>query len=63
MIWIQSALFLLGLVLLVVGFVRNRRTTLLVAALTLFASAGLTERFVEGFKEGYREAEAAHQDR
>lgn len=63
MIWIQSALFLLGLVLLVVGFVRNRRATLLVAALTLFASAGLTEGFVEGVKKGYREAEAAHRDR
>lgn len=59
MYFIEIVLFVVGLVLLVVGYRRNHRNLLLCAAITLFLSAGLGP-MVEGFRKGYQESRAAH---
>ncbi|KAF1694564.1 hypothetical protein [Pseudoxanthomonas koreensis] len=55
---IEIVLFVIGLVLLVMGYRRNHRNLMLCAAITLFLSAGLGP-MVEGFSEGYRDSRAA----
>lgn len=59
MYFIEIALFIAGLILLVAGYQKNHRNLLLAAAITLFLSAGLGS-MVEGFQNGYREARTAH---
>lgn len=55
MYYFEIALFVIGLLLLVVGYRRNHRNLLLCAAITLFL-AGTAPSMVEGFREGYAEA-------
>lgn len=55
MYYFEIALFVIGLLLLVVGYHRNHRNLLLCAAITLFLS-GTVGPMVEGFREGYSEA-------
>jgi len=52
MFLIESALFILGLVLLVVGYRSNDRNLLLIAALALLFVGGLSD-FVSGFHQGF----------
>jgi len=56
---IEITLFVVGLILLVVGYRKNHRNLLLCAAITLFLSAGLGS-MVEGFRDGYLTSRAAH---
>ena len=53
--WITPVLAFIGLVLLLVGFTRNNRWTLLSACLVLFI-AGSTPSFLRGLEDGYRAA-------
>lgn len=55
MYYFELALFVIGLLLLVVGYRRNHRNLLLCAAITLFLS-GTVGSMAEGFREGYSEA-------
>lgn len=49
---IESVLFVLGLILLVVGYRRNDRNLLLTAAILLLLVGGLSD-FVVGFHHGF----------
>jgi hypothetical protein len=52
MFLIESLLFILGLVLLVVGYRKNDRNVLLAAAVVLLLVGGLSD-FVSGFHQGF----------
>lgn len=56
---IEIALFVIGLILLVVGYRNNHRNLLLCAAITLFLSAGLSS-MVYGFRDGYLDSRSTH---
>jgi hypothetical protein len=49
---LEYVLLAVGVICLVIGYRRNSRNILLVAALVLFAAAGL-RGFVDGFVDGY----------
>lgn len=51
MLWVQVALFLVGLVLLVIGYGRNRRGLLVAAALIWLLAGGVAD-FAQGFADG-----------
>ena len=55
---IEIALFLAGLVLLVVGYRKNHRNLMLCGAIVLFFSAAL-DPMASGFWQGYTEARSA----
>jgi uncharacterized membrane protein len=57
---IEITLFLIGLVLLVVGYRSRNRNVMLSAAILLFLSAAV-DSLVGGFLEGYQQAEATGQ--
>lgn len=52
MVYLDILLFVVGAVLLVVGYSKNKRDIMLVAALMLFLSGALSS-FIEGFVDGY----------
>ncbi|WP_372016401.1 hypothetical protein [Pseudoxanthomonas sp. 10H] len=52
MYWIEIGVFVAGLVLLAIGYRRNRRHLLLAGAVVLFLSAALGG-MVAGFVDGY----------
>jgi hypothetical protein len=56
--FIEIALFIAGLVLLVFGYRRNNRNLLLTAAIVLFFSAAL-DPMASGFWHGYSQALSA----
>ena len=60
MYFIEITLFLIGLVLLVVGYRSRNRNVMLSAAIILFMSAAV-DRLVGGFLEGYRESRTGQQ--
>ena len=60
MYFIEITLFLIGIVLLVVGYRRRNRNVMLSAAILLFMSAAV-DSLVGGFLEGYQQAEATGQ--
>lgn len=54
--WIELVLFVVAVVVLVVGYHRNRRNWLVVGAILLFASTHIVEfsaGFIDGFNDGY----------
>ena len=56
--WIELSLFLAAVLLLILGYSKNRRGLLLAGAIALYASATIVEfssGFVEGFRSGYVE--------
>jgi disulfide bond formation protein DsbB len=59
MYYVEITLFVVGLVLLIVGYRKNRRNVLLVAAIVLFLSGALGS-FVKGYKDGYSGSRNAH---
>ena len=59
MYYVEIALFLAGLFLLIIGYRRTHRNMLLAAAIALFLSAGIGS-LVNGFAEGYSEVRAGH---
>ncbi|MDQ3494368.1 MAG: hypothetical protein M3485_02255 [Pseudomonadota bacterium] len=52
MSYLEIALFIVGVVVLVVGYRKNQRNVLLAAAILLFL-AGALGSFVDGIIEGY----------
>lgn len=58
MYFLEIALFVAGLILLVFGYRKNHRNLMLCAAITLFLSAALPST-ISGFWEGYTEARSA----
>jgi len=54
MLWVQVALFLVGLVLLVLGYWKNRRGVLVLAALVWLLAGGVAD-FAQGFSDGFRD--------
>lgn len=54
MIYLVVLLFIIGIVLLVVGYRKNSRNLLLAGAIVLFVSATV-QPFSQGFAEGFRE--------
>ena len=60
MYYIEITLFLIGLVLLVVGYRSRNRNVMLSAAIILFISAAV-DSLVGGFLEGYQESKAGPQ--
>ncbi len=59
MYYVEILLFVVGLVLLIAGYKKNKRNVLLLAAIVLFLSAALGS-FVDGFQEGYSGSRDAH---
>lgn len=59
MTYVEIALFVIGLVALVVGYRRNRRNVLLAAAIVLFLSGTVSE-FATGFAHGWERGYAAN---
>ncbi|WP_109126395.1 hypothetical protein [Dyella sp. C11] len=63
MIYVEIACFVIGVVALVIGYRRNQRNLLLVAAIVLFL-AGSVGDFAGGFKQGLQQgAKVASQNR
>ena len=60
MYYIEISLFLIGLVLLVVGYRSRNRNVMLSAAILLFLSAAV-DSLVGGFLEGYQESRVGQQ--
>ena len=60
MYYIEITLFLIGLVLLVVGYRSRNRNVMLSAAIILFMSAAV-DSLVGGFLEGCEQSEASRQ--
>ena len=60
MYYIEITLFLIGLVLLVVGYRSRNRNVMLSATIILFMSAAV-DSLVGGFLEGYRESRTGQQ--
>ncbi len=60
MYYIEITLFLIGLVLLVVGYRSRNRNVMLSAAIILFMSAAV-DSLVGGFLEGYNESRTGQQ--
>ena len=60
MYFIEITLFLIGLVLLVVGYRSRNRNVMLSAAILLFMSAAV-DSLVGGFLEGYRKSNTGQQ--
>ena len=50
--YIEAALFIVGVVALVIGYRKNQRNVLLSAAIILFL-AGTVGDFAEGFQQGF----------
>ena len=59
MLYASLGLFIIGIIVLVVGYRKNDRNMLVVAAIILFTSAAL-EGFVQGLEEGLMEAQREH---
>jgi hypothetical protein len=59
MLYASLGLFIIGIIVLVVGYRKNDRNMLVVAAIILFTSAAL-EDFVQGFEEGLMEDQREH---
>lgn len=57
MYYLEIALFIAGLVVLVVGYRRNQRNLLFIAAILLFL-VGVLGGFVEGFEDGFNQAQS-----
>lgn len=55
MYYVEIALFIVGLVMLVVGYRKNQRNVLLTAATLLFL-AGTLGSIASGFSDGYNQA-------
>ena len=55
MYYLEIALFVIGLVVLVVGYRKNQRNVLLTAAILLFL-AGALGSAVDGFSDGFNQA-------
>lgn len=54
MIYVVAALFVIGVVLLVIGYRRSHRNLLLSGATVLFASA-VVQPFIQGFIQGFHD--------
>jgi len=52
MVFIESTLFILGLILLIAGYRRNNRNVLLSAAI-LMLFVGVLDEFARGFHHGF----------
>lgn len=52
MYYLEISLFVIGVALLIVGYRRNRRNVMLVAAILLYLSGAVGD-FVKGVQEGY----------
>jgi hypothetical protein len=59
MLYSQGALLFIGIVALIIGYRKNSRNILVMAAIVLFLSAGLND-LINGFNEGFAEANARH---
>lgn len=59
MYFLEIALLLLGLVMLIAGYRKNNRNMLLAAAMILLLSAGI-EGLVDGLSQGYSQARDSH---
>ena len=57
--WLQRALLITGIVLLVTGYVRRGRNLMLAAAIALFLAPALPDLAI-GFMQGYRANRADH---
>lgn len=57
--WLQRALLITGIVLLVTGYVRRGRNLMLAAAIALFLAPALPDLAI-GFMQGYRAERADH---
>ncbi|MFN4290002.1 MAG: hypothetical protein ACK4E7_03875 [Permianibacter sp.] len=56
--WIELSLFVTGVLLLVIGYRKNRRDLLVIGAIALYVSAApveFAEGIIEGFRSGYVE--------
>ncbi|MCY7313461.1 MAG: hypothetical protein LH491_07510 [Pseudoxanthomonas sp.] len=60
MYYIEITLFLIGVVLLVVGYRTRNRNMMLSAAIILFMSAAV-DSLAGGFLEGFQQSRAGHQ--
>ena len=60
MYYFEITLFLIGIVLLVMGYRKRNRNLMLSAAILLFLSAAM-DSLVSGFVEGYEQSKAGHQ--
>lgn len=59
MYFLEIALLLLGLVMLIAGYRKNNRNMLLAAAMILLLSAGI-EGLADGLSQGYSQARDSH---
>lgn len=59
MLYVEIALLVLGVILLVVGYRKNNRNILVLSALVLLVSACINQ-FALGFKDGFTRPSVVH---
>ena len=57
MYYLEIVLFVVGLVVLIVGYRKNQRNLLFIAAILLFL-VGVLGGFVEGIEDGFNQAQS-----